>query len=40
MLRNEKNANEMIKQKIGEMGREVHADNYTMRGLEMNQAKK
>jgi len=40
MLRNEKSANEVIKQRIGEMGKEVHANNYTMRGLEKNTAKK
>ena len=34
MLKNEKNANQMMKDKIGTLGRDLHADNYTLRQLE------
>ena len=30
MLKNEKNANEAIKQRIGAIGRDLHADNYAL----------
>ena len=31
MLKNEKNANQIMKEKIDNLGRNIHADNYTMR---------
>ena len=34
MLKNEKNANTVMKQKIDSLGSNIHADNYTMRQLE------
>ena len=34
MLKNEKNANQIMKEKIDNLGRNIHADNYTMRQLE------
>ena len=34
MLKNEKNANQMMKEKLDYLGRDIHADNYTMRQLE------
>ena len=34
MLKNEKNANQMMKEKLDNLGRDIHADNYTMRQLE------
>ena len=40
MLKNEKNANEAIKQRIGAMGRDLHADNYAMRQLEQQTAQR
>jgi len=40
MLKNEKNANEVIKQKIGEIGRDMHTGNYAMRKLEEKAGKR
>ena len=34
MLKNEKNANQVMKEKLGSLGRDIHADNFTMRQLE------
>ena len=34
MLKNEKTANKMIKGRIGEMDRELHENNFTMRQYE------
>ena len=34
MLKNEKNANTVMKHKIDTLGSNIHADNYTMRQLE------
>ena len=36
MLKNEKSANEAIKQKIGAMGRDLHGNNFTMLKLGEN----
>ena len=38
MLKNEKNANSIMKQKIDSLGSNIHADNYTMRQLEKQRA--
>ena len=40
MLNNEKNANQVMKEKIDSLGRNIHADNYTMRQLEKRRASK
>lgn len=34
MLKNEKNANQLMKEKIGRLGRDIHADNYAVRELQ------
>ena len=36
MLKNEKSANDAIKQKIGAMGRDLHGNNFTMLKLGEN----
>jgi len=33
MLKNEKHCNNIMKQKIGDMGKELHENNYTIRKL-------
>ena len=38
MLKNEKNANQVMKEKIDTLGTGIHADNYTMRLLEKRRA--
>ena len=38
MLKNEKNANQVMKEKIDTLGTGIHADNYTMRQLEKRRA--
>lgn len=40
MLKNEKNANQIMKEKIDNLGRNIHADNYTMRELEKRKSGK
>ena len=40
MLKNEKNANQIMKEKIDTLGRNIHADNYTMRQLEKRKSGK
>ncbi len=34
MLKNEKQANKIIQQRIGAMGREIHENNFTVKELE------
>ena len=36
MIKNERGANKILSRKVGEMGREIHDNNYTIRKLASN----